>query len=104
FDLGAEIQEPFALALAAEAHHVLDAGAVVPAAIEDDDLAGRGEVRHVALHVDLSLFAIGGSGQGGDAKDARTQPLGERPDRTAFAGAVTALEHDNDPQPLLFHP
>ena len=33
--------------------HVLDAGAVVPAAVEEDDLAGRRQVRDVALEVPL---------------------------------------------------
>jgi hypothetical protein len=31
--------------LGAEAHHALDAGAVVPAAVEDHDLAAAGQVR-----------------------------------------------------------
>ena len=38
-------QEFLVLVVGAEAHDVLDAGAVVPAAIEQHDLAGRGQVR-----------------------------------------------------------
>ena len=32
-----------------EAHHIFDAGAVVPATVEDDDLTGSGEMLHVTL-------------------------------------------------------
>ena len=47
------LEEPGRLLLGAEPHHTLDAGAVVPAAVEDDDLAGGREVRDVALDVHL---------------------------------------------------
>ena len=56
--LGAELQEAFVLVVGAEPHDVLDAGAVVPAAIEDDDFASGGEVLEVPLHVDLALLAV----------------------------------------------
>ena len=55
-DLRTDLQEPFVLIVRAEAHHVLDAGAVVPAPIEDDHFAGAREVLQVALHVDLASF------------------------------------------------
>jgi hypothetical protein len=42
----------------AEAHDVLDAGAVVPAAVEQHDLACCRQVRHVALEVPLRALAI----------------------------------------------
>ena len=51
------------LFLGAEAHHVLDACAVVPTAIEDHDFAGRREVLHLALKIHLALFAIGWRGK-----------------------------------------
>ena len=47
------LQEPPVLLGRAEAHDVLDAGAVVPAAVEQDDLAGGGQVLDVALEVPL---------------------------------------------------
>src|SRR6266481_6372800 len=37
----------------AESHHPLDAGAVVPAAVEQDDFSAGGKMRHVALEVPL---------------------------------------------------
>ena len=72
------------LLLGAEPHHVLDAGPVVPAAIEDHDLAGGGEVLHVPLHVDLGLLAIGRRRQGHDPEDPRADPLGDRADGAPF--------------------
>jgi hypothetical protein len=38
---------------------MLDAGTVVITAIEDDDLAGGGEVRHIPLKIHLCFFAVG---------------------------------------------
>ena len=65
-ELRAALQEPLVLLLRAEPHHRLDPGPVVPAAIEEHDLAGAGEVLHVALHVHLRLLAVGRRRQGGD--------------------------------------
>ena len=94
----AQLEEPLVLLLRAEAHHVLDAGAVVPAAIEDDDFAGGGEVRQVPLHVHLGLLAIGRRRQRDDPEDARAHALGDRLDRAALARGVTSLEDDDDAQ------
>src|ERR1700730_13751372 len=44
FDLRAQIQKPPMLSGAAKSHDVLDAGAVIPTAIEYDDLAGGWEM------------------------------------------------------------
>jgi hypothetical protein len=41
-----------------KAHHRLHAGPVVPAAVEDHDLAGGREVGEVALDVHLRLLAL----------------------------------------------
>ena len=101
---GHSVEEPLVLLLRAEAHDVLDAGAVVPAPIEDDDFASRGEMLQVALHVDLRLFAIGRRRQGHHPENARAQPLGQRADRPALTGTVAALEHDDDAEALLLDP
>ena len=63
----------------AEAHDVFDAGAVVPAAVEDHDLAAGRKVLDVALHVHLALLAVGRRRQRHDAEDARADPLGDAP-------------------------
>ena len=93
----AELEEALVLLGRAEAHDVLDAGPVVPAAVEDHDLAGRREVLDVALHVHLGLLPVRGRGQGEDAKDARAHARGHRLDQPALAGGVAALEDDDDP-------
>src|SRR5678815_388216 len=92
------------LVLRTEPHDVLDAGAVVPAAVEDDDLAACGEVRQVALQVHLRLFAFGRSGKRHDTKHARTDTLADRSNRPALACAVATLENNDDAQALVFDP
>src|SRR5262245_19769877 len=51
-------KEPLILLLGAESHHTLNAGTVVPAAIENDDFTRRWKMLNVALHVQLVLFAV----------------------------------------------
>ena len=64
----------------------------------------RRKVLHVALHVHLALLAVRRRRQGHDAEDARADLFGERANRAAFAGAVAAFEHDDDPQAFLLDP
>ena len=85
------------LFLGAEAHDVFDAGAVVPAAVEDDDFSRGGKMLHVALEKHLGFFPIGRSGEGHHPKYARAHFLGESPDCSAFAGGIASFEHDDDP-------
>ncbi len=79
----------------AEAHHVLDAGAVVPAAVEQHDLAAGRQVRHVALEVPLRALAIVRCRQRHHAADARIEPLGDALDGAALARRVAPLEQDH---------
>src|SRR6201982_3892759 len=58
-DLRAKLEEALVLFLGAEAHDVFHAGTIVPAAIEDHDLAGGGKEFHVALDEHLALLPIG---------------------------------------------
>ena len=88
----------------AEAHDPLDAGAVVPGAVEDHDLAGRRQVRHVALEIHLRLLPLGRRRQGDDAEDPRADALDDALDHAALAGRVAALEDDDDPRARLLHP
>ena len=102
--LGSDLEEPLGLLLGAEAHDPLDAGAVVPAAVEDDDLPGGREVGDVALDVHLRLLALGGRGEGDDAERPGAHPLGDRLDGAALAGGVAALEDDADLGARRLHP
>src|SRR5215471_20274089 len=78
---GHHFQEMFGLLFGAEAHDPLNAGPVVPAAVEDHDLPGRGKMRDVALGVHLRLFALGGRGQRHDAVIALIVPPLPAPSR-----------------------
>jgi len=80
----------------AEPHDMLDAGAVVIAAIEDDDFASSREMWHEALKIHLRFLAVGRRRQRDDAEDARAYPLRDSFDRAALAGGIPAFEyHDN---------
>src|SRR4030095_10351269 len=95
-DGGRGLEEPTRLFFGAETHDTLDTSAIVPAAVEDHDLARCRQVRDVALYVHLRLFALAGGGQGNHAEYAWTDPLGDGLDRSALAGAVPSFEQDAD--------
>src|SRR4029077_6336942 len=93
-----ELEEAPHLLLTGEAHHPLDPGSVVPAAVEDHDLARGRQVRDVALDVHLTFLARARRGQRDDPKPARAHTLGDRLDGAALAGAVASLEHHAYPE------
>jgi hypothetical protein len=76
----------------AEAHDPLDARAVVPGAVEEDDLAGRRQVLDVALEIPLRASRSVGLVQRHHARAARIQMFHEALDGAALAGRVAALE------------
>src|SRR6478752_6681553 len=92
------------LLFGAKSHDVLDASAVVPTAIEDDDLTGRGKMRNVALEVHLRLFPARRCRKRDNAKYPRAYPVGDGFDCTPLAGGVAPLENDDDPQSLVLDP
>src|SRR5262245_44664292 len=78
-----------------KSHDAFDAGAVVPAAVEQHDFAGRRQMRYVTLKIPLGALALGRGRQCDDLADPRVEPLGDALDHPALAGGVTALEqHD----------
>jgi len=103
-DHGAELEETAVLVVGAEAHDVLDAGAVVQAAVEDHDLAAGWKMLDIALHVHLRLLAIGRRRQGYDAEGARADPRGDRLDGAALAGGIAPFEHDDDALARVLQP
>ncbi len=86
------------LLLAAKAHHALDAGAVVPGAIEDDELLARGQEPDEALEIPFGVLAARGLARRVDSRLARAHMLGQPLDRAILARAVAALEHDQHPR------
>src|SRR3954469_20327472 len=103
-ELRRDVQPPLVLLVGAETHHPLDAAAVVPAPIEDDDFAAGWKVRDIALHVHLALLTVRRRRQGDNAEDARADALGHRLDRPAFPRSIASLQDDHDAQLLLLDP
>ena len=101
---GQRLEEPPVLLGRAEAHDVFDAGPIVPAAVEDHDLARRREMLDIALHVHLALLAVRRRWQRDDAEHPRADAFGDRLDGATLAGGVTPLEHDDDARALGLHP
>ena len=62
FNLWTKLEEAAVLFFRAKPHHVLHAGAVVPTAIEDHDLARGRKMRDVTLHVHLGFSRSDGAG------------------------------------------
>src|SRR4029077_12860955 len=104
FDLRAKFEEMVVLFFGAEAHDIFHAGAVVPTAVEDDDLARRRKMLHVTLDVHLRLLAFRRSGQSRDTKHARAHTLRDRFDGAPFARAIASFEYDHDPAAFRFDP
>src|SRR5262249_48391848 len=92
-----QAEKPLVLRFLDKTHDVLDAGAVVPAAIEDHDLTRCWKMLDVALHEHLRFLPIRGSRKCHDSEHARTDAFSKRLDRPALAGGVTPLEDDDDP-------
>ena len=92
------------LIVAAETHHPLDSRPVVPGPIEQDDLAGGGEMGDVALDVQLALFPIRGRGQRDVLEHAGAAALHDATDDAPLAGGVPSLEHDDHARALGHRP
>ena len=93
-----------ALGFGAEAHDPLDAGAVVPAAVEQHDFTARRQVRDIALEIPLGALALGRGRQGDDLADPWVEPLGDSLDDPALAGSVAALEQHDQFEFLVNNP
>src|SRR5262249_35518013 len=104
FDLRAKLEKTSVLLLRAKPHDVFDAGAVVPTAVEDHDLATCRELLDVALHEHLSFLTIRGGRQGHYPKHPRAHALGDRLDGPALTGGIAPLEHDDDARSRFFDP
>src|SRR6516164_5323246 len=98
------MEEFLDLLIGGEAHHALDAGAVVPGAVEQHDLAASRQMRDIALEVPLRALALVGCGKGGDAADPGIEALGDALDHAALAGGVAALEEDDHLELVVLDP
>jgi hypothetical protein len=103
-EFGDGMEEFLVLVFRAESHHPLDAGAVVPAAIEQHDLSAGRQVRHVALEVPLGAFALARSGQSSDTAYPRIEALRDSLDDPALPRRVAPLEDDHDLALIVLNP
>jgi hypothetical protein len=85
FELRHHAQKFLALRLSTKTHHPRDAGAIVPTAVEQNDLASSREVRNIALEIRLRALALVGRGKGGYSANARIKALADAFDYSALA-------------------
>ena len=101
---GTELEKLLVFGVRAEAHHPLDARAVVPAAVEQHDFAAGGQMRDVALEIPLAALALVRRRQRRDAADARIEPLRDALDDAALARGIAPLEDHHDFELLMHDP
>src|SRR5271166_119513 len=101
---GTAFEKLLVLLLGAEPHDMLDPGAVVPTAIENDDFSARGQLLDVTLGIDLRLLALCGSWQGDQTEHTRAHPFQDALDDATLARCVSALKNDDDARASLLHP
>src|SRR5277367_2501150 len=94
------MQESAIFLLGTEAHDVLDAGPVIPAAVEQHDLASGWQVADVSLEVPVGPLALRWRGQSSDPGYPRVEVLRHALDRAALSGRIPALEYHDEPGAL----
>src|SRR6516164_7157334 len=103
FEEGARSHELPIFVLCAEAHDALNAGAVVPTPVEQNDLTGRGQFGHIPLEIPLPALPLGRSGEGKDPADAGVQRICNALDDPTLARRVPALEDDAHLETVMPH-
>ena len=84
------------LFLRTKAHHVLNAGAVIPAPVEDDDFTSGGQLFNVALSMELRLLPLGRRRKSDHAKYTRAHTFHDALDDATFPGGVSPFENDDN--------
>ena len=74
--------------LRAEAHDALNAGAIIPTSVEENDLTGRGQFGNIPLEVPLPALPLGRSGEGDDTADAGVQRICNALDDATLARCI----------------
>src|SRR5208282_3242127 len=97
-------QELSVFDLGAEPHHALDAGAVVPAPVEQHDLPSARQFSDVALEIPLTTLAFSRCTECHHAADAWIEALGDALNGPTLTGRVPAFEYDYDLEALETDP
>ena len=103
-ELGATAKKLLILVVRAKPHHPLDAGAIVPRPVEENHFSCGGKMRNIALEIPLGSFALGRRAQCNHMTYSWIEALGDPFDDAALAGRVSALEKNDDLQPLCLDP
>src|SRR5258708_1962685 len=83
---------------------MLNAGAVIPTPVKDDDLTGSWKMLHVTLDIHLAFFPIRWCRQGEEAEYTRADPFGDGADGAALSSGVAPLKNNNHAQALILYP
>src|SRR3984893_4926191 len=97
-EFGNGMEEFLVLFFRAESHHPLDAGAVVPATVEQGDFSAGRQMRRVALNIPLGAFTPAGSRQPRDPAAPRIEALRDPLDDPPLSPPVAALVAAHDLQ------
>ncbi len=98
------MQKSFILVFRTKFHDAFDTRTVVPAAVENHDLACRGKMLDVALKIELGLLPLRWRRQRDHAKDTWAHSFGNALDDSALAGGITPLEDDDGPHAFRLDP
>ena len=94
------MEEVLVFLVGAEAHHAFDAGAIIPAPVEQHDLSAGGQMEGIALEIPLAALALRGRRQRHGAADPGIETLGDAFDDAALARRIPPLEDDDQFQLL----
>jgi hypothetical protein len=92
------------LLVIAKPHHVLYQNTVVPAAVEEDDLAGGRHLSDVSLRIQLRPLTFRRRRQRDMSEDARADALHDAMNYSAFTGGVASLENHYNLRASGLHP
>ena len=98
------MQEATVLLRGAEAHDTLNAGTVVPGAVENHDLTSSRQLFDITLEVPLTLLTASRSRQGLNTTGTGVQVLRDALNGRPLASSVTPLHHDDNSGTGFYHP
>jgi hypothetical protein len=93
---GTVLKNSSSVRFSAKAHQSLNPSAIIPAAVEQNDLTGARKLRDVALETPLGTLPLGRRCQYHRSTDARVKRSSHSPDRAAPARCIAALKQHDD--------